>query len=119
LSSLYSGDAFFFTSETAADPGGDYTQWVNRVKAPLLKAYVDMTAFGAAKQLALIFGFQAASPDARVQVYTDAQKITDQTLALTDNQFLLQIDSLDTPLWLYFIHTGGSWFFKGLSGYVV
>jgi hypothetical protein len=36
-----------------------------------------------------------------------------------DNQFLLEIESLDLPLNLYFIHAGGYWFFRGLSGYVV
>ena len=36
-----------------------------------------------------------------------------------DNQFLLEIESLDLPFFLFFIHAGGNWFFTGLSGYVV
>jgi hypothetical protein len=36
-----------------------------------------------------------------------------------DNQFLLEIDSLSQWINLYFIHAGGSWFFKGLTGYLI
>ena len=78
----------------------------------------DLTQYGTGKSLALVFGFQA-SATARVLVVSDAGLIKDQTLATTDNQFLLDIESLDNPLNLYFIHAGGEWFFKGLSGYVV
>jgi hypothetical protein len=45
--------------------------------------------------------------------------LKDQELAYGDNQFLLEIESLDQSLDLYFIHAGGTWFFRGLSGYVV
>jgi hypothetical protein len=73
------------------------------------------------KQLALIFGFdvQFSSFPGRVLVYSDAGLIKDQTLAYGDNQFLLEIESLDLGFYLYFIHAGGHWFFRGLSGYVV
>jgi hypothetical protein len=51
------------------------------------------------------------------------QKRADETdvviFVYGDNQFLLEIESLDLPLNLYFIHAGGYWFFRGLSGYVV
>jgi hypothetical protein len=57
--------------------------------------------------------------NARVLVYTDAGLLKDQQLVYGDNQFLLEIESLDQPLWLYFIHAGGDWFFRGLSGYLV
>jgi hypothetical protein len=33
--------------------------------------------------------------------------------------FFLEIESLDSGLALFFIHAGGHWFFKGLSGYMV
>ena len=55
----------------------------------------------------------------RVLVYSDAGLLKDQTLIYGDNQFLLEVESLDQPFLLYFIHAGGSWFFRGLSGYVV
>jgi hypothetical protein len=75
------------------------------------------------KQLALIFGFDVMfnnfPPDTRVLVYTDNGLLKDQLLVYGDNQFLLEIESLDSPLQLYFIHAGGWWFFRGLSGYVV
>jgi hypothetical protein len=56
-----------------------------------------------------------------VLVYSDAQPglLSDQRLYYGDNQFLLEIESLEHVLNLYFIHAGGSWYFRGLSGYVV
>lgn len=116
FSSLYSADSLYFDSSTAADPAADYTQWANRRRAPFLELYANLAAYGTAKQLALIFGFSGSG---RVQIYNDAGLISDQTLASGDNQFLLEIDSLNSEFRLYFVHVGGSWFFTGLSGYVV
>ena len=76
---------------------------------------------GANKSLALIFGFDvfsATNPGGRVLVYSDAGLLKDQQLVYGDNQFLLEIESLDLPFYVYFIHAGGNWFFRGLSGYV-
>ena len=122
LSSLYASDEFFFDSRYASDPNLDYTQWANRKKARLLRSLIDLGDYGAAhKQLALIFGFYVldSSVDGRVLVYSDAGLLQDQKLVYGDNQFLLEIESLDLPLTLYFIHAGGYWFFRGISGYVV
>ena len=55
----------------------------------------------------------------RVLVYSNAALLQDQKLVYGDNQFLLEIESLDSQFYLYFIHAGGYWFFRGLSGYVV
>jgi len=118
FSSLYSANCFYFDTNTAADPTIDYSQWANRMRVPFIELFVDLQQYGTAKQLALIFGFQAAT-NARVLVCNDAGPISNQTLAPTDNQLLLEIDSLDSPFHLYFIHAGGSWSFTGLSGYVV
>ena len=122
LSSLYASDRFFFDAAFAADPNLDYTQWANRKKARFLMPLIDLRDYGAAqKQLALIFGFDVlySSVDGRVLVYSDAGLLHDQKLVYGDNQFLLEIESSDLPFYLYFIHAGGYWFFKGLSGYVV
>lgn len=54
-----------------------------------------------------------------VLVYSNAGLLKDQQLVYGDNQFLLEIESLDLPFFLFFIHAGGNWFFRGLSGYVV
>ena len=35
------------------------------------------------------------------------------------DQLLLELETLDTAARLYFIHAGGDWFFKGISGYAV
>jgi hypothetical protein len=125
FSSLYASNRFFFTRGLASDPNLDYTQWANRKIAPVLACYINLPGYAgpAQKQLALIFGFDVrlSGPafEGRVLVYSDAGRLQDQTLVYGDNQFLLEIESLDLPLNLYFIHAGGSWFFRGLSGYVV
>jgi hypothetical protein len=122
LSSLYTTNRFFFDAAFASDPNLDYTQWTNRKKTQALWCSIDLRDYaGAQKQLALIFGFDVfySTLNGRVLVYSDAGLLSDQTLVYGDNQFLLEIDSLDLPLTLYFIHAGGYWFFKGISGYVV
>jgi hypothetical protein len=122
FSELYSSNRFFFDGSFAADPNLDYTQWANRKKAQQLQVYIDLSDYAAAnKQLALIFGFDVlyqAYPG-RVLVYTDARLLKDQQLVYGDNQFLLEIESLNQPFNLYFIHAANEWFFRGLSGYVV
>lgn len=130
LPSAYANNTFFFSAPFAADPNLDYTQWANLKAARYLLSTINLQSYAAAnpnKQLALIFGFHviyppnSGEPDSRVLVYTNAGLLPggDQTLVYGDNQFLLLIDSLDQMIWLNFIHAGGSWFFKGLSGYVV
>ena len=52
-------------------------------------------------------------------VYSNAGLLQDQQLVYGDNQFLLEFDSLDSTVYLQFIHAGGYWFFRGISGYVV
>jgi|SRR5215472_5405884 len=123
FSSLYTTNRFFFDAAFASDPNLDYTQWANRQKARALYVSLDLRDYaGAQKQLALIFGFDVLYPppwDGRVLVYSDAGLLSDQTLIYGDSQFLIEIESLDLPLTLYFIHANAYWFFKGLSGYVV
>ena len=121
LTSLYTSNRFYFDAAFASDPARDYSQWTNRRKARYLNAFIDLTDYGSQKQLALIFAFDVwfSSIDGRVQVYSDAGLIKDQTLTYGDNQFMLEVESVDQYLNLYFIHAGGYWFFKGLSGYVV
>ena len=121
LSSLYLSNRFYFDAAFAADPTLDYSQYGNRRKSRHLKLSCDLTDYGSQKQLALVFGFDVlySSMDGRVQVYSDAALLADQTLVYGDNQFLLEVESLDTSFHLYFIHTGSHWFFKGISGYVV
>jgi hypothetical protein len=122
LSSLYASDRFFFQSLFACDPTLDYSQWANLKRARFLDHYLDLSVYAATqKQLALLFGFEVlqGSSDGRVLVYSQAGLLADQKLVDGDNQFLLEIESLDLPFSLYFVHAGGSWLFTGLSGYVV
>ena len=122
FSSLYASNCFLFDESFAADPNLNYAQWANRKRAQSLLSYISLLGYaGANKQLALIFGFEVlyTSSPGRVLVYSDAGLLKDQALAYGDNQFLLEIESLDLPLVLYFIHAGGYLLFTGLSGYVV
>jgi hypothetical protein len=121
FSSLYASDQFLFDDFFKSDPNLDYSQWPNRKKARLLMFRMDLRDYGAAqKQLALIFGFDHWRPvEGRVLVYSDAGLLQDQKLVPGDHQFLLELESVDHGLDLYFIHAGGSWLFTGLSGYVV
>lgn len=120
LSSLYSTNRFFFDAAFAADPTLNYSDWTYRKNARFLTAWLDLRDYGAQKQLALIFGFDVMySMGGRVLVYSDAGLIQDQALVYGDNQFMLELESLSQWAYLYFIHAGGYWFFKGLSGYVV
>jgi hypothetical protein len=121
LSSLYPSNQFFFYYSLAGDPNLDYAKWFNRNKAQSLFCVINLPDYAARKQLALIFGFdvQYLSLPGRVLVYTDAGLLQDQQLVQGDNQFLLEIESLHLPVYLYFIHVGGTWYFRGLSGYLV
>ena len=121
FSSLYTSDRFYFNGYFAADANLDYSVPANRRKARFLELSFDLRGYGTQKQLALIFGFDSlyAGIDGRVLIYSDSGLLKDQTLASGDNQFLLEIESLDQPLSLYFIHAGGYWLFRGISGYVV
>lgn len=121
LSALYAADQFFFDAAFAADPAVNYSVPANRKKSRFLDLSFSLQAFGAQKQLALVFGFDVlfAAVNARVQIYSDAGLLHDQTLVKGDNQFLFEIDSLTQPLNIYFIHAGGYWFFNGITGYVI
>jgi len=122
FSSLCASNRFYFNGSFACDPNLDYRYWANQKKARYLVSYISLPSYAAAhKQLALIFGFDVLSSSwpGRVLVYSYAGLLKDQELAYGDNQFLLEIESLDLPFELHFFHAGGSWFFRGLSGYVV
>jgi hypothetical protein len=123
FSSLFASNRFFFDGNFAGDPNLDYSQWANRKEAQFLISCIDLRGYAAGhNQLALIFGFDVWSSETgpgRVLVYSDAGLLKDQELVYGDNQFLLEVESLDQPFYLYFVHAGGYWFFRGLSGYVV
>jgi hypothetical protein len=122
LSSDYASNRFFFDDSFASDTTLNYAQYTNLKKAKFLECGISLTGYrGDSKQLLLIFGFDVMYSwiPGRVQVYSSAGLLKDQQLVYGDNQFALEIDSLDQEVILYFIHAGGYWFFKGLSGYVV
>ena len=86
-----------------------------------LECWISLTGYaGANKQLVLIFGFdvQTSFQPGRVLVYTDAGPLPQppHQLVYGDNQFVLEIDSLDQAFYLYFVYAGGWWFFRELSG---
>jgi hypothetical protein len=93
---------------------------MRRLRERDLELSCGLQDYGAQKQLALVFGFRVLySTTGHVLVYSDAGLIHDRVLVTGDNQFLLEIDSLTLPFNLYFIHAGGFWVFKGITGYVI
>jgi len=121
LSSDYAENQFLFWTVFAADPKADYSDWNNRIKTRFLEVELNLTAVpdAANRQLVLICAANAPlGGDAEVLIYSDAGLIKQQTIAVGDNQFVLEIESLAQPINLYFIHAGGSWLFNGISGYV-
>lgn len=122
--SLHEADEIFFSTRLGADPTINYSIWPHRKMVPHIQLYYDLRSLGANKELALVFGFRAAS-NSRLLVFSSAGKLEDVRLVPGDNQFLIEVESLN-PLYLFFIHTwlephlrGGSWFFKGITGYVI
>ncbi len=117
-------DELYFGGFFAADPSLDYASWAYKRQVQYIWLKYDLSSFGANKELALVFGFDATSTS-RVLIYTNSGLLEDVSLAVGDDQFLIQVESLD-PLDLFFIPVqfdgspyGGSWFFKGITGYVV
>ena len=120
----YSDDKLYYTHCNAVDPSVDYAMWTNRQTVPHIELFYNLSALGEHKELALVFSFEVIE-ESRLLIYTDDGLLDEETLIVGDNQFLIEVESLD-PLHLYFIHTrlesspsGGRWFFKGIAGYVV
>lgn len=120
----HTADELYFDRYYAVDPTLDYSIWTNRRTAPHINLHFNLSPLGENKELALVFGFDAES-DSRLLVFTHAGLQEDVSLVRGDNQFLIEVESLDF-LSLYFIHSrvgsssrGGHWFFKGITGYVV
>ena len=79
----------------------------------------NLSDFTPHKEVALTFRFDATS-DSRVLIYTDAGRLDEEILHQGDDQFLIEVESTSF-LKLYFIHVtpgGGSWFFRGIDGYI-
>jgi len=124
LPSLYASNRFLFDSQFAGDPSLDYSQWANLQKARFIESFFQLQFWGAGgsvnKQLVLIFGFDVPSSDpGRLLIYSPWGKLKDQYLLPGDNQFVIEIEDLIAGFSLYYVHVGGSWFFRGISGYVV
>ena len=117
-------DELYFHSHMAVDSSVDYSIYNNRRRVPHALLNFDLGSFGAQKELALVFGFDALS-ESRLLIFSDAEQLADETLEVGDNQFLMEIESL-AGLNLYFIHAqkpgssyGGDWFVRGVTGYVI
>ncbi len=117
-------DEAYYHREIAADPNVDFTNWLERMRVPHIILYYNLSTFGNYKEMALVFGFDATS-QSRILVYSNSEQLADILLEPGDNQFLMEIESVDA-MSLYFIHArkagseyGGRWFFRGITGYVV
>ncbi len=117
-------DRLYYPAYNVGDPALDYTVWTNRKMVPHIVLRYDLSSLGAHKELALVFQFEAVS-NAHLLIFTNNGLLGDETLVQGDDQFLMEVETLDY-FNLYFIHTrlagssyGGRWFFKGIKGYVV
>ncbi len=121
---LHADDRLYFSGLNTADPTLDYTVYDNRRMTPHIQLHYDLSLLGTHKELALVFSFEAQT-ESRLLIFTDDGLLSDETLVVGDNQFLVEVEALDA-LYLYFIpahlassNSGGSWIFKGVTGYVV
>jgi hypothetical protein len=120
----HENDELYFSYSCAGDSTINFLNWSNRQKVPRIELLYDLSSFGVNKELALIFGFDATSKS-RVLIYSDTEQLGDVTLNIGDNQFLIEIETVDY-MNLYFLHVqntnsayGGTWFFRGITGYVI
>jgi hypothetical protein len=118
-------DEVLFVTKNAGDSAADYTLWGKRRLVPYVDLFFDLSSYGAHKELALVFGFYVYQKS-RILIYSDAGQLGDETLVVGDDQFLIVVESVETPLELYFIHAnlpgdwcGGVWYFQGITGYVI
>ena len=95
-----------------------------KTNSPHIRLCYYLSDLGTNKELALVFGFESSSKS-RILVYSDNGQLADIVLEEGDNQFLIEFESIDY-MDLYFIHArhdgrnyGGSWYFKGITGYVI
>jgi len=121
---LHDNDETYFYKYSAADPGGNYVDPFERIRVPHSILYYNLSSLGDFKELALVFSFDALS-QSRILIYSNAEQLGDILLEPGDNQFLMEVESLES-MSLYFIHSqlagsssGGNWYFKGITGYVV
>ncbi len=119
----HTSDELNFQITRVGDAAADYTNWSERQHSPYVELNYDLSAFEPHKEVALTFGFDALS-ESRVLIYTDDGLLDEEVLHVGDNQFLIEVEST-SPLVLYFIHVnvdgssyGGSWFFRGIDGYI-
>jgi hypothetical protein len=126
LNQQCANDELFFLSSFAADPALDYTLHNNRRQTRHIQLFCDLRDYTPNKELALVFGFDVTTPEARLLVYSSAGQLEDVMLVQGDNQFLMEVESLESAFTLFFIHArrpsysvGGSWYFQGITGYVI
>jgi len=119
----HASDELCFHSYRAGDAVADYNDYQMRRHAPHVELYYNLSDFEPHKEVALTFRFDAVS-ESRVLIYTSAGLLDDEILHVGDNQFLIEVASTDS-LYLYFMHVkndgssiGGSWFFRGIDGYI-
>jgi hypothetical protein len=116
-------DELYFYPWSAGDAAANYTVWANRRHAAHLDLWYDLSAFEPYKEVALTFRFDAET-ESRILICTQDELVDEEILHVGDNQFLIEIESTD-PLFLHFINVnlegqsgGGSWFFRGIDGYI-
>ena len=115
-----------FSDDLAADPALDYTEWINLAGTRRVEVWCDLRDYAPDHQLSLFVHTRCESLNARVLVYSYAEQLEDWTLNNGTNNFLITVDSLESPFNLFFIQTrlpdgvrGGTWYSKGVTGYLI
>jgi len=119
----HASDEAYFRFDRAGDAAANYTLYAERRHVPHIVCYYNLSDFKPHKEVALTFRFDAYM-ESRILVYTIAGLLDEEVLHVGDNQFLIEVESTDA-LTLNFIHAnldgstkGGSWFFRGIDGFI-
>jgi hypothetical protein len=128
LNHQYSHNRIHFSPAFAGDSTTDYSISSNLCRVPHIRLQYDLGPLnvGGNKELALVFSFTAESnSNLLICALGNPSPLAKEVLATGDDQFMIGVETLD-PFELYFISTrdeqtglSGSWYFRGISGYIV
>lgn len=126
----HANDELWFGGLSVADPALDYTDENRRLQVAHVALRYDLTSFGRRRKLNLVFAYDIeAMPtyESQLLVYSDYEQLSEQILSSGIKRFYVEIESIGSDsMNIYFISAkfpnssrGGTWFFRGISGYVI
>lgn len=121
----YAADELWFSPDSAGDAAADYTLESERMHVPRVILQYDLSKSKLApqKEIALVFRFDEVT-ESRILIYTGAARNGEKLLHPGDDEFLIEVENTEA-ITLHFIHVrlaesnlGGSWYFRGINGYI-